>query len=144
MAYAEEHNLTLFDVVTIASLIERETRTEGERPLVASVVYNRLSGGMKLQIDATVLYALGNPADKQYVYNDDLTTDSPYNTYLVDGLPAGPICSPRLSSIEAAAHPADTGYYYYVITSEDGTHTFCETEAEFYAAKEQYEALLNS
>lgn len=141
-SYATEHNLTLFDVVTIASLIERETRLDEERPLIASVVYNRLHDGMRLQIDATVLYALGNPADKQYLYNDDLLVDSPYNTYAIDGLPAGPICSPRLASIDAAAHPSDTSFLYYVITSEEGTHTFCETEDEFYAAKAQYQSLL--
>ena len=143
LSYATERNLTILDVVTIASLIERETRTDDERPLIASVIYNRLHNGMRLQIDATVLYALGNPTDKQYVYNDDLTIDSPYNTYAVDGLPAGPICSPRLDSIDAATHPEETEYLYYVITSEEGTHTFCETEEEFYAAKQQYENLLN-
>lgn len=141
-SYATEHNLTLFDVVTIASLIERETRLDDERPLIASVIYNRLHDGMRLQIDATVLYALGNPADKQYLYNDDLLVDSPYNTYAVDGLPVGPICSPRLGSIDAAAHPPDTNYFYYVINSEEGTHTFCETEAEFYEAKALYQSLL--
>ena len=141
LSYAQSQGLNILDVVTIASLIERETASADERPLVSSVIYNRLNSGWKLQIDATVVYALGPDYDGHPLLNDDLEVDSPYNTYQVDGLPAGPICSPRLESIQAAAQPADTNYFYYVLTSKDGTHTFCETEDEFNAAKAVYESV---
>ncbi len=135
---AQARGLTLHDVVTIASLIEKETAAETERALVSSVIYNRLRDGMKLQIDATVVYALGPTYDGHPLTWGDLEVDSPYNTYRVDELPAGPICSPSIASLQAAAQPADTDYYYYVLTSKEGTHTFCRTSEEFEAAKEEY------
>jgi UPF0755 protein len=141
MSYATEHGLTLYDVVTLASLIEKETADEDERPAISSVIYNRLRAGMRLQIDATVVYALGASYDGHALLYDDLEVDSPYNTYLVPQLPAGPICSPQLASIIAAAHPDDTEYYYYVLASEEGTHTFCVSEDEFLEAKEAYQEL---
>jgi UPF0755 protein len=138
LAYATDHNLTFYDIVTIASLIEKETAQDDERALVSSVVYNRLRQGMRLQIDATVVYALGPDYDGHPLLNVDLTVDSPYNTYLVDQLPAGPICSPQIASIQAAAHPDETDFVYYVLTSKEGRHTFCATAEEFEAAKELY------
>jgi UPF0755 protein len=139
---AAEKNLTLYDVVTIASMIEKEVLVEEERPLVGSVIYNRLHEGMRLQICATVVYAIGwEDYDGHPLLDADLAVDSPYNTYLVDGLPIGPICSPRIESILAAANPATTDYFYYVLTSLEGTHTFCATYEEFEEANAVYHDL---
>ncbi|MDR2672992.1 MAG: endolytic transglycosylase MltG [Coriobacteriales bacterium] len=138
LSLASANGLSLFDVVTVASLIEKETAANKERELVASVIYNRLNLGMRLQIDASVVYALGPSYDGHPLLNVDLEVNSPYNTYRVDTLPAGPICSPRIESIQAAAHPADTDYLYYVLTSKEGFHTFCATSEEFEAAKQVY------
>ncbi|MDR3036849.1 MAG: endolytic transglycosylase MltG [Coriobacteriales bacterium] len=142
MSYAQERNLTLFDIVTIASMVENETAAPEERPLVSSVIYNRLHEGMPLQICATVIYAFGwDNYDGHPLLESDLLIDSPYNTYQVSELPAGPICSPRLESIEAAAHPNETNYLYYVLTSKEGTHTFCETWEQFEEANARYHEL---
>jgi len=122
----EAAGYTQYDGIVIASLIESEVRVAAERPLVSSVIRNRLSDGVRLDIDATVLYALGT-RDPAAI---DITVDSPYNTRLVDGLPPGPICAPGLASLEAAAHPADTEYRYYVLSSEDGSHAFATTLEE--------------
>ena len=128
--------LNLSQVVVLASLIERETAVADERPLVASVVYNRLNAGMYLQIDAAINYALGKD---DLLSTEDLQVESPYNTYTNLGLPPGPICSPSLASLQAAAGPAQTDYYYYVAAPAlDGTHTFCTTEDEFWAARDAY------
>ena len=113
--------LSINQVITIASLIERETRVDAERELVSSVIQNRLSINMPLQIDATVQYALDEHKDRLN-YND-LKVDSPYNTYQINGLPPGPICSPGAESIKAALYPAETDYLYYVLKPElDGSH----------------------
>jgi UPF0755 protein len=134
---AAELGLTVNDVTTIASLIERETKSAEERALVASVIYNRLDKGMKLGIDATVQFALG--AQKERLYYSDLEVDSPYNTYKIDGLPPAPICSPRIECIEAALYPADTDYLYYVLKPQlDGTHNFAVTSKEFERFKAEY------
>lgn len=135
---AEELGYSVYDIVTIASLIEREARVDEERATVASVIYNRLAAGQQLQIDATVQYALGE--QKERLTYKDLEIDSPYNTYKVPGLPAGPICSPGKASIEAALYPADTNYYYYVLKSKDDiTHNFAATYSEFLTYKTQYQ-----
>ncbi|MCI8631150.1 MAG: endolytic transglycosylase MltG [Firmicutes bacterium] len=135
---AEELGYSVYDIVTIASLIEREARVDEERETVASVIYNRLAAGQQLQIDATVQYALGE--QKERLTYKDLEVDSPYNTYKVPGLPAGPICSPGRASIEAALYPADTNYYYYVLKSKDEiTHNFAATYSEFLTYKSQYQ-----
>lgn len=122
----EAAGYTPYQGIIIASLIESEVRIADERPLVSSVIRNRLADGARLDIDATVLYALGtrDPAEI------DITVDSPYNTRLVTGLPPGPICSPGLASLEAAAQPAETDYRYYVLSSEDGAHAFASTLEE--------------
>ncbi|MCL1847767.1 MAG: endolytic transglycosylase MltG [Coriobacteriia bacterium] len=144
MSYAEPRNLDIFDIVIIASMIEKETAQPDERPLVSSVIYNRLHVNHPLQICATVIYAMGDENyDGHPLLIDDLNIDSPYNTYLNYSLPAGPICSPHISSIEAAAHPRETDYFFYVLTSLDGTHTFCETDDQFREAEQKYHELFN-
>lgn len=127
--------MSLHQVVTLASMIEREARLAEERPLVSSVIYNRLDRGMLLEIDATIEYVIKK--NRPRLLNRDLEIDSPYNTYRNPGLPPGPIASPGLASLQAAAAPADTGYLYYVLTSADGAHTFTETYEEFLQAKEK-------
>jgi len=122
--------LTLYEGIIIASLIESEVKVADERPLVSSVIRNRLNAEMLLQIDATVLYALGTRDPAEF----DSSIDSPYNTYRFAGLPPGPISAPGLASLEAAAAPAETSYLYYVLSAEDGSHTFSETLEEHNAA----------
>ena len=122
--------LTPYDGIVIASMIEREAATSVDRPLIASVIFNRLEIGMHLQIDATVVYALGGYPEGGLTY-DDLEIDSPYNTYLIDALPPTPIAAPGLASLQAAANPADTGYFFYVLADEDGNHAFAATYDEF-------------
>jgi len=141
LTYATSRNVTLFDVITMSSLIERETAALIERPLVSSVIYNRLRTGMRLQIDATVVYALGPSYNNEPLTYAQLEIDSPYNTYKVYQLPIGPICSAHISSIEAAAHPQETNYLYYVLTSKEGFHTFCATYEEFLIARDKYNEL---
>ncbi len=116
------HGLTEHELVTVASLIEKESANAEERPLIASVIYNRLRWEMPLQIDATVHYALDKP--KENLSLADLKTDSPYNTYEHAGLPPGPICSPSRQSLEAAINPEQTDYLYYVLKANDREHFF--------------------
>jgi peptidoglycan lytic transglycosylase G len=137
MRYARSKNLTLHDVVTIASMVEEEAQLDSERPLIAAVVYNRLREGIPLGIDATVRFAAGNYTEP--LTESELATDSPYNTRLNVGLPPGPISSPGLASIEAAAHPAEVDYLYYVVAPGScGEHAFSSTEAEFQADVARY------
>jgi peptidoglycan lytic transglycosylase G len=132
MGYARSKNLTTRDVVTIASMVEREAQLEGERPLIAAVIYNRLREGMPLGIDATIRYATGNYDEP--LTESELAIDSPYNTRVNAGLPPGPIGNPGLASIEAAAHPAKVDYLYYVVKpGACGEHSFSSSEAEFEA-----------
>ncbi len=131
------HGLTEQEIISMASLIERESAVADERPQIASVIYNRLDAQMPLQIDAAIVYARGGGS--QTVTYDDLEIDSPYNVYKNTGLTPGPICSPSISSIEAALHPADTDYLYYVLSSaNDGTHKFSETYDEFLQNRQEY------
>jgi UPF0755 protein len=118
---------SLADIVTIASLIEREARIGKDRPLISGVIHNRLRKGMRLQVDATVLYALGE--HKGRVTYEDLKVDSPFNTYRHKGLPPHPICNPGEASIRAALRPAKTEYLFYV-ARPDGSHVFTRTYAE--------------
>ena len=128
--YAQSRNLTKFDVLTIASMIEREVAVARERPLVASVIYNRLRAGMRLDIDATVQYAVGEW--KEELSNSDLNVDSPYNTRRYAGLPPGPISNPGKDSIRAAARPVQTPYLYYVARNDgSGRHYFSSTPGQF-------------
>jgi uncharacterized YceG family protein len=139
MSYARSKNLTTYDVLTIASMIEREAGVPSQRKLVASVVYNRLHEGMPLGIDATIRFATGNYSEP--LTESQLAVDSPYNTRTNQGLPPGPINSPGVASIEAAAKPAKTGYLFYV--NKPGTCnelSFAKTEAEFESDVEKYNA----
>lgn len=136
-AKATEMGYDLNQIVTLASMIERETRVELEREIVAGVIYNRLNSGMKLQIDATVQYALGEWKDR--LLNRDLEIDSPYNTYKVAGLPIGPICSPGENSIIAALYPQENDYFYYVLdASLNGSHRFSNDYNTFLKNKADY------
>lgn len=131
--YAAARNLTRYDVLILASMIEREVAVPSERPIVASVMYNRLKAGMRLDIDATVQYALGGW--KSQLSAADLRIDSPYNTRRFPGLPPGPISNPGAESIRAAAHPARTRYLYYVARNDGtGRHYFATTTAQFAVA----------
>jgi UPF0755 protein len=137
MRYARSKNLTTYDVLTIASMVEREAQLDSERPLVAAVIYNRLHDGMSLGIDATIRFATGNYT--RPLTESELAVDSPYNTRLNSGLPPGPIDSPGLASIEAAAHPAKVDYLFYVVKPGTcGEHSFSSTEAEFQADVAHY------
>lgn len=125
----EELGLSFHELLTIASLIEREVSVPDERPVVAGVIYNRLKLGMKLQLDATVQYLFDEP--KERVLEKDTLIEDPYNTYQIQGLPPGPIASPGLDSIRAALYPEETEYLYYV-TKKDGSgrHLFAVTYEE--------------
>jgi len=127
-ANAEELGVTPYEVVIIASMIEREAALDRERPIIAGVIYNRLRLGMTLGIDATLLYDDPTP-DGQLSFSD-LEYDSPYNTRINGGLPPTPIASPGRASLEAALQPADTPYLFYVLCGEDGHHAFGKTNAE--------------
>lgn len=129
---ANKLGLTVKEVITLASLIEKEAKKEQERKLIAGVLYNRLKKGMKLQSCATVQYALGK--HKNRLLYEDLKIDSPYNTYLHYGLPPTPICNPGLASIESALNPAKTDYLYFVV-KPDGSHFFSKTYQEHLQAK---------
>ncbi|OLN32252.1 endolytic transglycosylase MltG [Desulfosporosinus metallidurans] len=113
--------------VTLGSLVEKEAVKESDRPLIASVIMNRLKINQPLQIDATIQFLLGNPKPK--LYNKDLQILSPYNTYLNLGLPPGPIANPGHASLQAALYPAQTDFLYYV-AKKDGYHAFAKTYAE--------------
>lgn len=119
----EAAGFTRYEGIIIASLIESEVRVGDERTIVSSVIRNRLADGARLDIDATVLYAMGT-RDPDAI---DVAFDSPYNTRIVGGLPPGPISAPGLAALEAAASPADTEFRYYVLTDPDGSHAFAET-----------------
>lgn len=131
---ARELGVTPYQVVIVASLIEREVVLDAERPIVAAVIYNRLRKDMLLQIDATVQYAL--PEWKEVLTYEDLKVPSPYNTYLNKGLPPAPICSPGLASLKAALEPAEVDYLFYVATG-DGGHFFTSDYEEFLRVKRE-------
>lgn len=123
-------------VVTIAAMIEREAANVEEMPIIASVINNRLDIGMRLQLDATVVYALGLHGTDRVTYAD-LEVDSPYNTYRISGLPVGPIASPGRKAIEAVFQPAQTDYIYYVLDRSTGGHFFTDDYNEFLRVKNQ-------
>ena len=124
---AERLGLTPYQVVIVASMIEREAQVEEDRPKIASVIYNRLAQGMSLGIDATLLY--DDPTPDGQLSTSDLLTNNPYNTRINAGLPPTPIASPGRASLDAALHPADTPYLYYVLCPPDGAgvHRFART-----------------
>jgi uncharacterized YceG family protein len=139
LGYAKSKNLTPYDVLIIASMVEREASVEKDRPLIASVIYNRLKVGMPLGIDATIRFATGNWTEPLKV--SEIESTSPYNTRKVAGLPPGPIGNPGLASIQAAAHPAKTDYLFFVVKPcGEGEHVFSETNEEFLQDAAQYDA----
>lgn len=129
----ERLNLTEYELITVASLIEKEASRPEERPLVASVIYNRIRKDMPLQIDASVHYALDKQGEELSLA--DLQVNSPYNTYENTGLPPGPICSPSRQSLEAAINPAETDYLYYVLKANGEEHFFTSNYRKFLDAK---------
>ena len=134
--------ITPYEIVIIASLIEREAKVPQDRAKIAAVIYNRLRKHMRLQIDATVQYAylLRTGKYKNPLTTDDYKISSPYNTYQIDGIPPAPIASPGLASIEAALAPAKVDYLYYVLINAKGEHAFARTYEEFLRLKNQARA----
>ncbi len=133
---AKEAGLSAQQVVTVASLIETEAKLEGDRPIVSSVIYNRLKKGIPLALDSTIVYAskqAGKWRNDGKVYQSDIDRKSPYNTRQVTGLPPGPIGAPGFSCLQAALHPANTDYIYYVRNParNDGAHNFYSDAATF-------------
>jgi len=129
---ADNLHLSVHEVVTLASIIEKECKVNYERPIISAVFHNRLQQGWKLEADPTVLYALGN--FKRKLTFDDLKTNSPYNTYVHNSLPPGPICNPGITSIIATVRPNQTPYMYFVAMG-NGTHYFSKTLDEHRNAK---------
>jgi UPF0755 protein len=128
----ESNGLTLYEGLIMASIIEREAVQDEEMPMIASVFYNRLEVGMKLESDPTAQYAIGQTSNgvwwKNPLNGDDLQVVSLYNTYQVEGLPPMPICNPSLAALEAVAYPAQTNYYYFMAQCDgSGWHNFSET-----------------
>lgn len=125
---AKAENLTIYQVVTLASIVEREAQDPKERPIIAGVYINRLEQGMKLQADPTVQYAVGKTGDwwPAHLTEAQLQVDNPYNTYVYPNLPPGPICNPGLASIQAVLN-YDHNNYLYFVAKGDGTHAFAQT-----------------
>jgi uncharacterized YceG family protein len=130
MRYARSRNLTPYDVLIIASMIEEEVIAPDERRLVAAVIYNRLKAGMTLGIDATLRYGLGIPPTES-IRQSQLDSDNPYNTRKLAGLPPTPIANPGLASMQAAANPARTDYLFFVRKPDKVHHFFTASEREF-------------
>ena len=130
LAYARSKNLTPYDVLKIASMVEREAVVPSERRLVAAVIYNRLHAHMALGIDATLRYGLNVPGTKPLLQSE-LDSNSPYNTRKFPGLPPTPIANPGLASIEAAAHPAKVDYLYFVRKPDKRHHYFTSSYTDF-------------
>ena len=135
---ADERGMTMQEVVTVASMIEKEAANDDERAMIAAVIYNRIEAGMPLQIDSTIMYVL--PEHKDVLTVADTKIDSPYNTYQNKGLPPTPIANPGLASIKATLSPASTQALYYALDAESGTHKFFTNYGEFQAfvAKQSY------
>lgn len=131
--------MTLYDVISVASLIEKEAANDAERPLISSVIYNRLNIGIVLGIDASVLYPY--PEHEGAPTKQMLEKDDPYNTRINPGLPPTPICNPGIASITAALYPESTNYYFYALDTESGTHQFFTEDTDFnsFVATQNYE-----
>jgi len=130
LGYARSKNLTAYDVLIIASMVEKEVQVPRERALVSAVIYNRLAVGMPLGIDATIRYGFNIPPT-QAILQSQLDSDSPYNSRKVVGLPPTPIANPGLASIQAAAHPADVDYVFFIRKADCKSHFFTASAAEF-------------
>jgi UPF0755 protein len=137
LSYARSKNLTPYDVLVIASMVEKETVAAKERPLVAAVIYNRLKARMPLGIDATIRYGLGVPGTEPLRVSQ-LESDNPYNTRNRTGLPPTPIANPGLASLLAAAKPAKVDYLYFVRKPDKVHHFFTASESEFFAKACEY------
>jgi UPF0755 protein len=137
MSYARKKNLTPYDVLIIASMVEGETVAPDERPLVAAVIYNRLHDRMPLGIDATIRYGLHVPGTKPLL-ESELNSDNPYNTRKLLGLPPTPIGNPGLASMQAAAHPAHVDYLYFVRKPDRVHHYFTASFQDFQNHEIQY------
>jgi UPF0755 protein len=146
---AGARGLTLHELITLASIVEREAAIADDQPLIASAFLNRLALGMPLQADATVQFAVAPPGDEPELHGwwkreltfDDLVFDSPYNTYVYPGLPPGPIANPGIDAIRAVADAPETDFYYFVAAPEcDGSHRFTATLAEHEANVDAYNA----
>ncbi len=138
LSYARSRHMTPYDVLMIASMVEAEASTAHDRPLVASVIYNRLADRMPLQIDATTRYATGNYT--RPLTEAELNSPSPFNTRIHKGLPPTPIDNPGLASIEAAAHPANTNYLYFVVKPcGNGEQSFTSSYKQFIVLAQQYQ-----
>jgi peptidoglycan lytic transglycosylase G len=137
LAYARSKQLTPYDVLVIASMVEKETLAPDERPLVAAVIYNRLHARMPLGIDATLRYGLKIPPT-QSIRQSQLDSPSPYNTRKRPGLPPTPIANPGLASLQAAAHPAKVDYLFFVRKPDKQHHFFTASESEFNAYLAQH------
>ena len=136
---AAARHLTVRQAVTLASIVEKETAKASERPLVAAIYITRLRIGMPLQCDPTVIYALAKAGRYDgNIHKDDLSFDSPYNTYRHSGLPPGPIASPGRASLDAAVHPADADFLYFV-SRNDGSHEFARTLEEHNRHVQKYQ-----
>lgn len=138
---ADEMGLSVREVITLASIVEREAAVSNERPVIARVYLNRLEIPMTLGADPTVQYALGKEGEwwPELGRNDTSNTDSAYNTYLNLGLPPGPICNPGLDSILGVLNPDDNNYLFFVAKGDSGEHAFAETQAEQDANIERYQ-----
>jgi UPF0755 protein len=130
LRYAKSKNLTPYDVLIIASMVEKEALAPDDRPKIAAVIYNRLHAGMPLGIDATIRYALHVPGTEP-LHQSQLTDPTPYNTRLYKGLPPGPIANPGLASIQAAAHPTRANWLYFVRKPDKVHHFFTASYTEF-------------
>ena len=128
--------LNAYQLLIVASMIEREAKVDADRAKIAAVIYNRLAAGKRLEIDATVKYAVGHAK----LSAKDLQSSSPYNTYTSDGLPPTPIAAPGEASIKAALQPADGDWIYYVLSTEEGEHSFTKSYNEFLELKAQARA----
>lgn len=134
-----ELNFTIHEIITLASIIEKESGNSEEQPIIASVFYNRLKNGMRLESDPTLVY--GNKTYGGVVTNKHKNTESPYNTYKNYGLPPGPICNPGKTAIKAALYPAETDYIFFVADGKGG-HVFTKTLREHNEAVRAYRAIL--
>jgi uncharacterized YceG family protein len=137
LSYARSKNLTPYDVLTIASMVEGEAQVPSERPLVAAVIYNRLHAHMPLGIDATLRYGLHVPPT-QSLTQSELHNPTPYNTRMHDGLPPTPINNPGMASLQAAAHPAHVDYLYFVRKPDHRHHYFTANYQDFLQHEAQY------
>jgi len=134
---AENLNMTIDEVVIMASIIEKEIKVPGERPLCSAVIHNRLEAGQKLEMCSTILYVLDKRKDR--LFDSDLQVVSPYNTYINAGLPVGPISNPGAAALTAAVNPANESYLYFVVRDEEtGEHFFTASYDDFLTAKALY------